>query len=239
MDTLRLSKFLAQCGVASRRKADDIIRSGSVSVNGEKVFDPYIQVDPEHDSVTVSGIKISLRSTPLYFALYKPASYMSDLKDARGRTLAVSLIESDARLFPVGRLDYHSEGLMIFTTDGAFANRVMHPRYEVEKEYLVKLNGRLEPTDVEAALKGITVDGVRYMADAVELVRHDARNAWYRFTVHEGKNRLIRKLADGLGHPVRRLIRLRIGPVRLGRLKPGQHRRLTKSEIDYFLQARE
>lgn len=237
METLRLSKFLAQCGVASRRKADDIIRSGAVSLNQQQVLDPYVQVNPALDIVTVNNEKVSLAARHTYLALHKPPRYISDLKDARGRPLAVSLIESGARLFPVGRLDYQSEGLMIFTTDGAFANRVMHPRYEVEKEYLGKLKGRLMASEIEAALEGVVLDGERYSADSVEHVRPEGNNAWYRIIVHEGKNRLIRKLSETLGHPVLRLIRVRIGPIRLGTLKPGAYRKLTTREIDYFLQS--
>lgn len=160
---------------------------------------------------------------------------MSDLKDVRGRRLAVSLIDTDARLFPVGRLDFNSEGLMLFTSDGAFANRVMHPRYSVEKEYLIKLKGKLCAAELAAALHGVTVDGERYNVDTIALSKAEAANSWYRVTVHEGRKHLIRKLGDALGHPVLRLIRVRIGLVRLGTLKRGSHRKLTKTEVEYFL----
>jgi 23S rRNA pseudouridine2605 synthase len=235
METVRLSKFLAQCGVASRRKADGLIRSGTVSVNNIIVLDPYVQVDPHNDVVTVNNITVLLPRTFVYLALHKPSGYMSDLKDVRGRRLAVSLIDTDARLFPVGRLDLQSEGLMLFTSDGAFANRVMHPRYSVEKEYLVKLKGKLGAAEFAAARDGVTVDAERYRVDTIELTKAEAANSWYRVTVHEGRKHLIRKLCEGLGHPVLRLIRVRIGLVRLGALKRGSYRRLTRSEVEYFL----
>ncbi|MBP1731910.1 MAG: ribosomal large subunit pseudouridine synthase [Deltaproteobacteria bacterium] len=235
METVRLSKFLAQCGVASRRKADELIKSGSVYVNNIRIVDAYHQVNPHKDVVICQNVTLSLPRNFLYLALHKPPGYMSDLKDARGRPLAVSLIDSETRLFPVGRLDFQSEGLMLFTSDGAFANKIMHPRYSVEKEYLVKVKGKLSAAELAHALKGVTVDAEHYSVDTIELAKTEAANCWYRVTVHEGKKHLVRKLAEGLGHPVLRLIRVRIGIVRIGTLKRGAHRRLTRSEVEYFL----
>ena len=166
-----------------------------------------------------------------YIALYKPVGYLSDLTDKRDRMLARELITDKERLFPVGRLDYQSEGLMLFTNDGGFALRVMHPRYEVQKEYLAKLKGRLTPEEIHRAVDGVVLEGVHYAFDEMRLVRSEKENSWYRITIHEGKNRMIRKLADALAHPVIKLRRVRIGPVHLGRLLPGESRYLTAKEI--------
>ncbi len=231
---VRLSKFLAYAGVASRRKADDSITSGRVKVNNIKVLEPFTRVIPYKDVVTLDNKKIEYQIKPKYIALFKPVGYLSDLADKQNRKLARTLLNDEERLFPIGRLDYQSEGLMLFTNDGAFAQRVMHPRYEVEKEYLVKLKGKLEPESIRKATEGVFVEGVRYAFDEIKLAREEKENSWYRITLHEGKNRMIRKLAEALSHPVIKLRRVRIGPIHLGRLMPGEHRPLTSREIAFF-----
>lgn len=236
--TTRLSKFLASAGVASRRKADDIIKSGKVKVNDITVLDPYHQIDPYKDRVSIDNREIESNRDLVYVALYKPVGYLSDLKDTRERQLARDLVKLPGRLFPVGRLDYQSEGLMLFTNDGAFANRVMHPRYQVEKEYLAKLKGRMDERALKSAAHGLMVDGELYRFDKITLLRTETNNSWYRVIVHEGKNRMIRKLADVLNHPVLKLKRIRIGPVTLGVLKPGQFRHLTPAERRFFTPSR-
>ncbi len=234
-DGIRLSKFLADAGVASRRKADLLIESGRVSVNSKRVLEPFFRVNPDKDAVTIDNSEVKHTPSLRYIALYKPVGYLSDLADSQGtRKLARSLLGDKERLFPVGRLDYHSEGLMLFTNDGQFALRVMHPRYEVQKEYLVKLKGKLQPEEVDRALHGIIIEGERYAFDSLALARTEKQNSWYRVIVHEGKNRVIRKVADALSHPVMRLRRTRIGPIQLGNMAPGEHRHLTAREIAYF-----
>lgn len=230
-NTVRLSKFLAYAGVASRRRADTIITSGMVKVNNSVVLEPFFRVKPHLDVVTVDNETINYEVRPKYIALYKPVGYLSDLADKQNRKLARALLTDEERLFPVGRLDYQSEGLILFTNDGAFAQRVMHPRYEVEKEYVVKLKGKLDPQDVQSAIAGLVIEGARYSFDSVRVIRAEEEDAWYRITIHEGKNRLIRRVAEALGHRVVRLRRVRIGRVRLGRMRPGEHRHLTQGEI--------
>lgn len=236
-ETVRLSVFLARCGVASRRKSDEIIASGTVKVNNTVVVHPYYKINPEKDSVTIGNIKLESSTRYVYIALYKPVGYLSDLADKRNRKLARTLLKEEERLFPVGRLDYSSEGLILFTNDGAFANRVMHPRYEVEKEYLVKLKGRPSTDTLKNVLKGVLVEGEPYRFDVIEPMRAEKVNTWYRVVVHEGKNRMIRKVADAISHPVLSLKRVRIGPVRLGALEPAQYRLLTEREVLFFLKA--
>lgn len=235
MASERLSKYLARSGIASRRKSDEIIRSGKISVNGETVTDPFFQVEPEKDRVTFEGKRLHDAPTRRYIALYKPAGYMSDLKDPKERRLARELISVDTALFPVGRLDYNSEGLMIFTNDGDFANRLMHPRFEVEKEYHVKLSGRLTPWELERMVSGMRIEGQVYRVKSVQCLRETAKNAWYRIVVTEGKNRMIRKMADAISHPVLKLKRTRIDHITLGDMKPGEFRRIDSRQIDAIL----
>ena len=158
-DSIRLSKFLAHAGVSSRRKADEIIKSGRVTVNNTVVLEPFLPIAPHKDIVTIDNKVIKYHVSHKYIALYKPAGYLSDLKDNQDRKLARTLLDDKERLYPVGRLDYQSEGLMLFTNDGGFAQRVMHPRYEVEKEYLVKLRGKLDPQELQKLIDGVVCPG--------------------------------------------------------------------------------
>ena len=237
-DSIRLSKFLAHAGVSSRRKADEIIKSGRVTVNNTVVLEPFLPIAPHKDIVTIDNKVIKYHVSHKYIALYKPAGYLSDLKDNQDRKLARTLLDDKERLYPVGRLDYQSEGLMLFTNDGGFAQRVMHPRYEVEKEYLVKLRGKLDPQELQKLIDGVVVQGERYAFDLIRIMRAEKQNAWYRVIIHEGKNRLIRKAAEALSHPVLKLRRVRIGPVLLGAMRPGEHRHLTSREINLLLRGR-
>lgn len=220
----RLSKFLAHSGVASRRKADSVIKSGRIKVNGVAVVDPFFRVTPGVDRITLDNERVSESTRQYYVALYKPAGYISDLADPRGRPLARDLIDIEAPLFPVGRLDYNSEGLMIFTNDGEFANALMHPRYGVEKEYLVKLSGRLTKEERKRMVSGVRVEGQVLRLKSVVPLEETPKNTWYGVTVTEGKNRMIRKVADAVSHPVLKLKRIRIGGILLGRMKPGEYR---------------
>lgn len=227
----RLSKFLSRSGIASRRKSGDIITSGRVAINGVVVTSPSQLVYPQRDTVMLDGHPITPSKHPLYIALYKPVGYISDLSDPRGRRIARDLISIDASLFPVGRLDYNSEGLLLFTNDGAFANLVMHPRYETEKEYLVKLRGKLTHQDIALATKGVTISGDLYRVARIAPLRETATNSWYTVIVAEGKNRMIRKLMDAIRHPVLKLKRVRIDGILLGGLRPGQYRHIEKKAL--------
>jgi 23S rRNA pseudouridine2605 synthase len=234
-DSIRLSKFLAHAGVSSRRKADELIKAGKVRVNNTVVLEPFALIQPHKAIVSIDNKVVTYHVTHKYIALHKPVGYLSDLKDTQDRELARALLDDKERLYPVGRLDYQSEGLMFFTNDGAFAQRVMHPRYEVEKEYLVKLRGKLDSEELQKLVDGVMIQGERYAFDLIKLMRAEKQNAWYRVIIHEGKNRLIRKAAEALSHPVVKLRRVRIGPVVLGAMRPGEHRHLTPREIDFFL----
>ena len=225
-----LVKFLARVGPFPRRHAEALIQEGRIRINDAVASSPSLQVGPE-DRISIDGQLVTAEAIKIYIALNKPDGYISDLKDVRGRKLARDLIKHDLRLFPVGRLDYHSEGLMVFTNDGDLANEVMHPRYNVTKEYLVKFKGLLPKEAVTRMKKGILIEDEVYQAEDVRLVKKSPANVWYGIVVNEGKNRMIRKMGAALGHPVLRLRRIRIGKLRLGDLNPGEYRHVERNEI--------
>ncbi len=238
MATERLSKFLARSGVASRRKCEEVIRSGRVKVNGATTADPAHPIDSARDLVLLDNQPVRTPAAPCYVALNKPPGYLSDLADVEGknRPLARQLIQLDMPLFPVGRLDFHSEGLMIFTNDGAFANLITHPRYEVEKEYQIKVSGALTPEDMNRALRGFRLEhGHLYRFKSIAPIKRTDKNSWYRVTVTEGKYHHIRKVVEALSHDVLRLRRVRIDGVALGALKPGRWIHIDPLEIKRFL----
>ena len=230
----RLSKFLSTSGVASRRNAEEIIKSGRVFVNNIKILEPQYQVNPNDDIVTVDNKVITSVKRHDYIALYKPVGYISDLKDPAGRKLARDLIKTRTNIYPVGRLDYSSEGLIIFTNDGDVANFVMHPKFEVEKEYHVKFKGRLDEDDFLKLKNGLLIDGVPCRIKAIKFLKSSIKNNWYIIVISEGRNRIIRKIGEQIGRQVLKLKRVRIGNIKLGDLEPGQYRFLTESEIRPF-----
>jgi 23S rRNA pseudouridine2605 synthase len=227
----RLSKFISRCGVASRRKSEDIILSGIVKVNNNIVTEPQYSVDFTKDIVTINNNVIKQCEDNVYIALYKPVGYISDLKDVRGRKLARELIDFEGRLFPVGRLDYNSEGLIIFTNDGDLGNRIMHPKYCVEKEYLVKLKGILSENDIFSIKKGILIEGVPARAISITYVGPALNNHWYSITLHEGRNRIIRKIGDIIGHRILKIKRVRIGHITIGNMSSGSYIFLKERDI--------
>jgi pseudouridine synthase len=234
MPAERLSKFLSNSGIASRRKSDQIIADGRVKVNDIVVLDSFFKVDYRNDNITVDNIKVNLPSALIYLALYKPINFISDLSSDKERQYARSLIPFKEYLFPVGRLDYNSEGLIFFTNDGIFANKITHPKFGIEKEYLVKFKGILSDELLSQFKKGFLIDGSVHKVKNIDFIKTSFRNSWYRITLTEGKNRTIRKMGDRIKHSVLKLKRIRIGPVKLGNLKPGEFRPLTQKEKSFF-----
>lgn len=231
---MRLSKFLSISGVASRRKTEELIKSGRIKVNNEIVLEPFFNIEPEKDTVTIDDTKVKSIKKLIYIALYKPIKYISDLKDDKGRKLARELIDIEGKLFPVGRLDYNSEGLILFTNDGDFANIIMHPKYGIEKEYFVKVKDALDNEDILRLKKGIKIDNDFCKVEKITFLKSAQKNNWYVFIVKQGKNRMIRKMCLAIKHPVLKLVRVRIGNITLGNLEPGQYRFLTEKEIKYI-----
>jgi pseudouridine synthase len=234
---MRLQKAMSQAGVASRRASEQLIREGRVRVNGQVVREMGVQVDPERDVIVVDGRKIGGRAKRRYVKLYKPRNYLSAPSDDRGRPSLGDLLPASSGLYPAGRLDFDSEGLLLLTNDGELTQRLTHPRYEHHKEYLVLVEGTPTSAALEALCAGIELeDGLTAPAEVERVQRTPWGRAphgqeWLRFVLHEGRKRQIRRMCDAVGCPVRRLVRMRIGPVRLGDLAPGEHRSLTSPEL--------
>ena len=228
IDTVRLNKFIAQSGAASRRKADLLIEAGQVSINGRVIKELGTKVDPINDRVVVEGLTIRLPNIKSYIAFYKPRGTLSTVSGP-GETLEPFLAEMrDPGLFHVGRLDKDSEGLLLITNDGEWANRVTHPRYQTSKEYELELDRAISTVEVERLLQGVELDDGLFKADALEEVGPKK----LRVTIHDGRNRVLRRVFAQLGYEVNLLKRLRIGEVRLGRMKPGQWKAIDPQSIN-------
>jgi len=235
MPSERLSKFLSNSGIASRRKCDIIIESGRVKVNNIIILEPFYMVIPNEDIVTIDNIKVIPSKRLIYMAFYKPINVISDLITEGNRQNARSLIPVSGYIFPVGRLDYNSEGLMLFTNDGDFASRITHPKYGIEKEYLVKFKGFLSDEILMQIKEGLLINGSVHKIKTISFLKTSFSNCWYRIILTEGKNRTIRKIGKKVKHPVLKLKRIRIGSVSLGNMKPGQCRPLNDKEKVFFL----
>jgi pseudouridine synthase len=226
----RLQKVLAHAGVASRRKSEELMRQGRVSVNGQVVTELGTKVDPAHDEIRVDGQRIEFAAHPTYVMLNKPQGVLSVMKDPRGRNSIGDLVQASVRLYPVGRLDVNSEGLILLTDDGELANLLTHPRYEHEKEYRVLVNGHPTQDTLDAWRRGIVLDGQPTAPAQVQALRSGKDWTLLSVIMHEGQKRQIRRVAAMLGHPVRELKRVRLGPLHLGTLETGNWRYLTARE---------
>lgn len=230
--TVRLQKILADAGVASRRAAERLILDGAVTVNGRTVTQLGTKADPTTDDVRVSGRKLDAPSAHLYLALNKPAGYVTTASDEYGRATVLDLLKDiPARVFPIGRLDRESEGLLLLTNDGDLTVRLTHPRYGVEKQYHVLVNRDPEPEALERLRKGVMVEARRTEPAVMEKLVREGDGAWLSMTIHEGRRRQIRLMCEAVGLQVERLIRMRVGPVQLDTLAPGRSRALSQREI--------
>jgi len=229
----RLQKVLANAGVASRRAAEKLIVEGRVTVNGHSVTRLGTRVDPDNDAIQVDGKRIpGVSSTPVYLILNKPQGYITTLSDPEGRPTVLDLLgKVKGRVYPVGRLDYHSEGLLLFTNDGEMARALMHPRTAVPKTYLVKVQGRPSEESLARLRNGVVLDGRRSLPAKVHLVRHTP-NSWVEITVVEGRKHQVKRMCMVIGHRVMKLRRIRYAGLRLGDLRSGRHRLLTPREVD-------
>ena len=232
MSAERLQKVLASAGIASRRDCEELISAGRVSVNGRVVRVLGARVDPEHDEIAVDGRPIGRLGPRTYVLLHKPPGVVSTVDDPQGRPTVIDLVDLPVRLFPVGRLDYESEGLLLLTDDGELTQRLTHPSYEVEKEYRALLDRMPTPDALREWRAGVMLDGVRTAPAWVEVLEHDDSGAWVRVVLHEGRKRQIREVARLLGYNVLRLIRVREGPLSLGDLPVGAWRRLSAEEVE-------
>ncbi len=226
----RIQKILAQAGVASRRGSEELIRQGRVRVNGEIVSELGTKADPAADEIRVDGKPIRAAAPRSYLLLYKPKGVVTTRRDPSGRRTVMDLVPRIPGLFPVGRLDVNTEGALLLTNDGGFAQRVAHPSYEVPRVYHAKVRGTPEPQVVERLVRGVSVEGERMAVDRVRILEGGA-NAWLEITLHEGRNREVRRLLESVGHRVSKLRRVAIGPLTLRGLKPGDFRTLTPAQI--------
>jgi 23S rRNA pseudouridine2605 synthase len=232
----RLQKIIAAAGICSRRAAEELILAGKVQVNDRIIRQLGTKADADHDEIRVDGRLITTEVERLYLVLYKPAGYVTTMMDPEGRPVVSELLyDIGKRVYPVGRLDYDSEGLLIMTNDGSFAERVQHPRYEIPRTYLVKVRGRLARKDIQAMIKGIKLEDGPFSVKEVHEEKYNEKSQWLRVTIVEGRNRIIRRAMEALGHPVARLIRVGMGKLELGSLKPGEYRHLRKREIEDLL----
>jgi 23S rRNA pseudouridine2605 synthase len=229
---MRLQKFLARAGVASRRGSEDLMTAGRVTVNGVVVAELGAKVDPLVDEVAVDGVVARLEQGAVYLALNKPAGYVTTMKDPQGRPTVADLMPKEpAGLFPVGRLDQETEGLLLLTTDGELAQRLMHPRHHVSKTYLATVDGRPDERDLRRLREGIDLDDGRTAPAEARVVRAAGGRTVVELKIREGRKRQVRRMLSALGHPVAHLERVAFGPVALGGLARGGVRALTEAEV--------
>ncbi|HWP48872.1 MAG TPA: pseudouridine synthase [Candidatus Limnocylindrales bacterium] len=228
----RLQKVLARAGIASRRESERLIKEGRVMVNSKIVTQLGTKVDPTQDIIQVDGKQISLKKSYHYLLLYKPAGYLTTFKtDETKPTLADLLPKLKGRVFPVGRLDFNSEGLVFLTDDGELAYILQHPKFEVPKTYEVRVHGIPDEKDLNRLSQGIRLEDGKTKPAKVRLLRTTGKNAWLQITIYEGKKRQVRRMCEAVGHPVSRLIRVALGPLTLQGLEKGSYRFLTPEEV--------
>lgn len=232
---IRLQKALSQAGVASRRAAEAMIEEGRVEVNGRVVTTQGLRVDPGRDTIRVDGARIPAPRRHTYLLLNKPRGVVATMDAPEGRETLAQYVPRHQRLYHVGRLDTDTEGLIILTNDGEFAHRLAHPSYEVRKTYLVDAEGLIDDRVLHRLEKGLRLEDGPIRPDRVRLVSRGPSRTLVRITLHSGRNRIVRRMMDSVGHPVRRLARIGIGPVRLGDLASGQTRELTREELGTLL----
>ncbi len=236
----RLARFLAHAGIASRRHAEELIAAGRVQVNGVIVTTQGARIDPEHDKVSVDGKSVGAPARHVYILLHKPVGYVTTARDPQGRPTVLDLLPPDLRrlrIYPVGRLDIDTSGLLLLTNDGGFALRLSHPRYSMEKHYEALVQGCPTGAQLEALRRGVDItedDGRMYRTAhaQVRILRRAGTNCWLALTIHEGRKRQVRRMLAAIGHPVFQLVRVGIGSLTLGDLAVGKWRYLTDEEVE-------
>ena len=232
----RIQKVLAHAGVASRRAVEEMISAGRILVNGERARLGQ-RIDPSKDEVQVDGSRVPLHEDLVHYVLNKPAGVVSTADDPEGRPTVLELVDPAARVWPVGRLDLDSEGLILLTNDGELTLHLTHPRYEVPKTYVAEVEGSLAPRTARLLARGIDLDDGPTAPAEVRILERATRGSVVELVLSEGRNRQARRMLEAVGHPVRRLVRTAIGPLKLGRLKPGAHRRLNPDEVQELYRA--
>jgi 23S rRNA pseudouridine2605 synthase len=230
---MRLNRFLATCGLGSRRSSEALIAEGRVQVNGQTVDTPAVVVTPGQDEVRVDGKLVSAPRKHTYYLLHKPEGVVTTAQDPEGRLTVIQLVPSSPRVFPVGRLDRDTSGALLLTDDGDLAHQILHPRFRIDKEYEAVVEGTVEEKAIHAIRSGMVLEGEsRPTAPAqVEILERRPRRTQIRLILHEGRKRQIRRMLEKVGHPVIHLRRIRIGPILLDKLQPGECRPLTTAEV--------
>ena len=228
---VRLQKYLAQCGLCSRRKAELLISGGKITVNGQKITTPGFTIQPTHDSVCFNGLPVK-PDHHQYFLLNKPKGYVTTVSDPQGRPVVVSLIkEKFSRIFPVGRLDIDTEGALILTNDGELAQKILHPKYETKKTYLAQIHGHPTKKKIHQLEKGLLIDNKKTAPASTKLRKKYSRSSLIEITVHEGRKHQVKKMFKAIGHPVTGLKRIAYGKLELGNLTVGSYRKITSDEL--------
>ncbi len=232
---MRLEKFLSESGIASRRDAKRYISTGQVTVNGERVLIPGTHIDPQQDEIIFDGELVRGQPERIYLMLNKPAGYVTTVRDERGRPTVMALVRDiPERIYPIGRLDLETEGLLLMTNDGDFAHRILHPSHEIQKTYVAWVAGQPTRQTIQRLREGIEIEtGVTISAQVSQIGRRSGQTQ-FKVVIHEGKKRQIRRMFHAVGHTVVYLKRIRIGSLSLGRLSVGKYRRLTLTEIEGF-----
>jgi 23S rRNA pseudouridine2605 synthase len=232
----RLQKVLARAGFGSRRAAEELIAAGRVAVDGETAALGR-RVDPERERITVDGIPVSTRADVVYYLLNKPTRVVTTARDPEGRRTVLDLVPVEPRVFPVGRLDYETEGLLVLTNDGELAQLLSHPSHAVEKAYLAEVDGIPSRSVLRRLREGVDLEDGRTAPARARIVQARGDSAAVELVIHEGRNRQVRRMCERVGHPVRRLVRTRIGPVSDRRLAPGEWRPLHRREVRALFEA--
>ena len=229
---IRLHVYLAQAGVAARRKCEQLMAEGRVAVNGRTMRDPGTTIDPVHDKVAFDGRRVA-PETQHYLLLHKPRGYVTTVSDPQGRPTVLSLLgDNHPRVFPVGRLDFNTDGVLLLTNDGDLANHLMHPRYGVAKTYHAKLQEELSPAALAQMAAGVRLeDGTKTHPATVRVLESEGKHPWIEITIKEGKNRQVHRMAEAVGNSVVKLSRVRYGPLTVEDLRPGRWRPLTAREL--------
>jgi pseudouridine synthase len=223
---------LAKAGIASRREAERMLMEGRVSVNGKVVETLGLKADPSKDHIRVDGKKLTHFEPKVILLLNKPRGYLSTVRDPKGRPTVLDLLKDvKRRIYPVGRLDFDAEGLLLLTNDGDLANLLSHPRFSIPKTYLVKVRGIPDEKKLTRLKRGVMLEDGEAKAISCSLIRQREKNSWVRIVVKEGRNRLVKRMFSAIGHPVLKLKRIQFGPIQLGGLPFGQFRYLTAEEI--------
>ncbi|SHJ65911.1 23S rRNA pseudouridine2605 synthase [Caminicella sporogenes DSM 14501] len=232
---MRLQKYIAMAGIASRRKAEEYIKQGKVKVNGKIVTEMGVKIDPDKDEVYFNGKKVFIQDKKIYIMLNKPEGYVTTLSDEFNRPKVIDLISGiDERIYPIGRLDYNTSGLLLLTNDGDLTNKLTHPKNHIDKIYIAKIKGIITAEKMKKFCSGIDIGGYITAPANIKLIEKYKKNCLVKIIIHEGKNRQIRRMMDILGHPVITLKRIAIGKLSLGNLKKGSWRYLSEKEVNYL-----